>query len=158
MVDFDVILGMDSLHYFYALVNCRFRIVRVHFLEEPILEWKGSSLAPMGRFISYLKAKKKISKEYLYHLVRVKYSSSRTPTLESIPVVCEFSKVFPEYLLGVPPKWQIELGIDLLPDTQNISITPYRMVPAELKELKEQLKDLLDNGFMCTSIVRREER
>ena len=82
MVDFDVILGMDSLHYFYALVNCRFRIVRVHFLEEPILEWKGSSLAPIGRLVSYLKARNMIFKGYLYHLVRVKDSNSKTPNLE----------------------------------------------------------------------------
>ena len=75
MVDFDVILGMDWLHSYYASVDCRTRIVRFQFPDEPILEWKGSSLAPMGRFISYLKARKMISKGYLYHLVRVKDSS-----------------------------------------------------------------------------------
>ena len=52
MVDFDVILGMDWLHSYYALVNCRTRIVRFPFQDEPILEYEGSSLAPMGRFIS----------------------------------------------------------------------------------------------------------
>ena len=60
MVDFDVILGMGWLHSCYASVDCRTRIVRFQFPDEPILEWKGSSLAPMGRFISYLKAKKMI--------------------------------------------------------------------------------------------------
>ncbi|MCQ8082150.1 hypothetical protein NP492_23805, partial [Salmonella enterica] len=78
MVDFDIILGMDWLHSCYASVDCRTRIVRFQFPDEPILEWKGSSLAPMGRFISYLKARKMISKGYLYHLVRVKDSSSKT--------------------------------------------------------------------------------
>ena len=82
MIDFDVILGMDWLHSCYASVDYRTRIVHFQFLEEPILEWKGSSLAPMGWFISYLKAKKMISKGYLYHLVRVKDSSLETPTLE----------------------------------------------------------------------------
>ena len=47
MEDFDVILGMDWLHSCYALFDCRIRIVRFQFLDEPILEWKGSSLAPM---------------------------------------------------------------------------------------------------------------
>ena len=76
MVDFDIILGMDWLHLCYASVDCRTRIVRFQFLDEPIIEWKDSSLRHMGRFISYLKAKKMISKAYLYHLVRVKDSSS----------------------------------------------------------------------------------
>ena len=43
---------------------------------------------------------------------------------------------------------EIDYGIDLLLDTQPISIPPYRMSPVELKELKEQLKDLLDKVFI----------
>ena len=106
----------------------------------------------MGRFISYLKARKMISKGYLYHLVWVKDSSSDTPTHETVPVVCEFPEVFLEDLFGIPPKREIDFGIDLLPDTQPISIPPYRMAPAELKELKDNLKDLLDKGFIRPSI------
>ncbi|WMV45500.1 hypothetical protein MTR67_038885 [Solanum verrucosum] len=101
MVDFDIILGMDWLHSCYASVDCRTRIIRFQFPDEPILEWKGSSLAPMGRFISYLKARKMISKGYLYHLVWVKDLSSETLTLESVPVVNEFLEVFLEDLPGV---------------------------------------------------------
>ena len=116
----------------------------------------------MGQFISYLKSINMICKGYLYHLVRVKDSSSETPTFESVPVVNEFLEVFPEDLLGVPPKREINFGIDLLLDTQPISIPPYTMAPVELKELKEQLKDLLDKGFIRPSIfpcvVREEER
>ena len=55
-------------------------------------------------------------------------------------------------LLGVPPEKEIDFGIDLLQDIQPISIPPYRMDPTELKELKEQLKDLLDKGFIRPSI------
>ena len=65
----------------------------------------------MGRFISYLKARKMISKGYLYHLVLVKDSRLETLSLESVPVVCEFPKVLP----GVPP--ERDFGTDLLPDT-----------------------------------------
>ena len=78
-----------------------------------------------------------ISKGYLYHLVRVKDFSLETPILESVPVICEFPKVFSEDLLEVPPEREINFGIDLFPDIQPISIPPYRMAPAELKELKE---------------------
>ena len=78
----------------------------------------------MGRFISYLKDKKMIFKGYLCHLVQVKDSSLETPTLESVPVVCEFLEVFPKDLPGVPPIREINFGIDLFPDTQHISIPP----------------------------------
>ena len=39
----------------------------------------------------------------------------------------DFSKVFPDYLPKISPDWEIELGIDLLPDTKQISIQPYWM-------------------------------
>ncbi|XP_060182450.1 uncharacterized protein LOC132612133 [Lycium barbarum] len=152
MVDFDVIMGMDWLASCYATVCCRTKVVRFEFPNEPVIEWKGNSVVPRGRFISYLKARKMISKGYIYHLVRVKDSDAQTPTLQSVPVVNEFPEVFPEDLPGVPPDREIEFGIDLLPDTQPISIPPYRMAPAELKELKAQLKDLLDKGFIRPSV------
>ena len=64
----------------------------------------------------------------------------------------DFLKVFPEDLLKIPPEWKIDFGIDLLSDTQTISIPPYRMAPAKLEELKAQLKDLPDKDFIQPSI------
>ena len=93
-----------------------------------------------------------ICKGYLYHLVRVKDSSSETLPFESVPVVCEFPNVFPEDLHGVPPERKIDFGIDLIPYTQPISIPPDQMSQAELKELNELLKDLLDKGFIKANI------
>ena len=93
-----------------------------------------------------------ISKGYLYHLVWIKDSCSKTPNLESVPVVNECPKVFPGKLPRVPPEREIDFGIDLLQHIQPISIPPFRMTPAELKELKVQLKDLLDKGFIRPSI------
>ncbi|XP_019224223.1 PREDICTED: uncharacterized protein LOC109205913 [Nicotiana attenuata] len=113
-----------------------------------VLEWKGDAVTPRGRFISNLKASKMISKGYIYHLVRVKDADAQIPTLQSVPIVNEFPEVFPEDLPRVPPDREIDFGIDLLPGTKSISIPPYRMAPAELKELKVQLKDLLDKGFI----------
>ncbi|KAH0662286.1 hypothetical protein KY284_027217 [Solanum tuberosum] len=73
--------------------------------------------------------------------------------LMSVSVVREFPEVFPDDLSGVPPEREIDFGIDILLDTPPISIPLYRMAPAELKELKEQLKDLIDKGFIRPSIL-----
>jgi len=153
MVDFDVIMGMDWLASCYANVDCRTKMVRFQFPGEPVIEWKGNIATPKGRFISYLKARKMISKGYIYHLVRVRDAEAKLPTLQSIPVVNEFPDVFPDELTGLPPEREIEFSIDALPDTQPISIPPYRMAPAELRELKVQLKDLLDKGFIRPSTL-----
>jgi len=107
---------------------------------------------PKGHFISYLKARKLISKGYIYHLVRDKDTKSETPTIHSITVVNKFLDIFPEDLPGVPLDREIEFGIDLLHDNQPISIPQYHMAPMELKELKEQLKDLLDKSFIRPSV------
>ncbi|XP_075096435.1 uncharacterized protein LOC142174524 [Nicotiana tabacum] len=75
----------------------------------------------------------------------------KSPTLQSVPVVNEFPDVFPDELPGLPPEREIDFAIDVLPDTQPTSIPLYRMAPTELKELKGQLKDLLNKGFIRPS-------
>ena len=67
--------------------------------------------------------------------------------VESVPVVCESSDVFPEELPGLPPIQEVKFGIELVPGTTLISIAPYRMAPTELKELKAQLQELTGKGF-----------
>jgi hypothetical protein len=71
--------------------------------------------------------------------------------LKKIPVVCEHADVFPDELPGIPPDWDIEFAIELQPGTTPISKRPYRMPPAELAELKKQLQELLDKGFIRPS-------
>ena len=68
-----------------------------------------------------------------------------------MPVVREFQDVFPDELPGLPPAREIEFEIELMPGTRPISIPPYRMAPAELKELKEQLQELVEKGFIRQS-------
>jgi hypothetical protein len=74
-----------------------------------------------------------------------------TSHLENIPVVCEYLDVFSDDLPGMPPDRDIEFVIELQPSTAPISKRAYRMPPKELAELKSQLQEFLDKGFICPS-------
>ncbi|GAU10644.1 hypothetical protein TSUD_419790, partial [Trifolium subterraneum] len=71
---------------------------------------------------------------------------------EELPVVSEFSDVFPEDISDLPPEREVEFGIDLVPGTSLISMAPYRMSASELKELKKQLEELLEKKFIRPSV------
>jgi hypothetical protein len=73
------------------------------------------------------------------------------PSLEEIPVVHEFPDVFLVVLSGVPPDWDVEFTIELQLGMTPISRRPYKMTPKELAELKMQLKELLDKGYIHPS-------
>ena len=61
-----------------------------------------------------------------------------------------FLDVFLEDLPGLPSEREIEFYINLVPRAQPVSITPYRMAPTELKR---QLGELLENGFIKSSTL-----
>lgn len=136
MVDFDIILGMDLLHLCCASIDYCTLMVKFQFPDEVIFEWEGSSVFPKGCFVSYFKARKLISKGCIYHLVRFKDTKSEVPIVQSVWVVNKFLEVLPKDLPKVPLDRERKFGIDLLLDTQPISIPSYRMAPAELKKLK----------------------
>jgi hypothetical protein len=70
---------------------------------------------------------------------------------DNIRVVRDFPDVFPEELSGMPPEREVEFVIDLLPGTAPISKRPYRMSIEELKELKKQLTELQEAGYIRPS-------
>ena len=72
--------------------------------------------------------------------------------LEDIPIVKEFPDVFPDDISSLPPDREVEFTIELILGTEPISIPPYRMAPAELRELKAQLEELSSKGFIRPSI------
>ena len=73
------------------------------------------------------------------------------PSVSDIPTVSDFPNVFPEELLGLPPPKEIEFAIDVVLGSILASITPYRMAPLELKDLKLQLQELLEKEFIQPS-------
>jgi hypothetical protein len=81
--------------------------------------------------------------------VSVQHTTAKN--LEDIPIVREFPDVFPEDLPGLPPDQDVEFTIELLPGIVPISRQPYKMTPKELAELKVQLKELQDKGFIRPS-------
>ena len=70
------------------------------------------------------------------------------PSVSDIPTISDFLEVFPKELPGLPPQREIEFAIDIVPGATLTSITPYRMAPVELKELKLQFQELLEKGFI----------
>ncbi|KAL4385400.1 hypothetical protein GQ457_15G020850 [Hibiscus cannabinus] len=64
-----------------------------------------------------------------------------------IRTVCDFPGVFPDELPGLPPDREVEFVIETHADSAPVSISPYRMAPKELKELKTQLQELLDRDY-----------
>ena len=73
------------------------------------------------------------------------------PDLDLPRVVCEYEDVFPDELPGFPLQRVVDFGMELHPGTSPISMTLHRMVPVELQELRVQLQELLDKGFIRPS-------
>jgi hypothetical protein len=90
---------------------------------------------------------------HLLVIVHLKASIHRTmaKNIEEIPMVREFLDVFSNDLPGMPPKRDIEFKIELQPGTAPIARSPYKMSWDELAELKIQLRDLLDKGYIRPS-------
>jgi hypothetical protein len=130
----DVILGMDWLRKHYGLIDCAKKAVRLTPGSGKALEYVAESL------VTNKVASNRI---VLNHLDAVSTLDIRT--------VSEFSDVFPEELPGMPPDSEIEFVIELVPGTTPIFKRPYRMTANQLAELKEQLQELLDKGYIRPS-------
>ena len=102
--------------------------------------------------MSAMKARRFMRKGCEAFLALILDSKREQVNLENIPLIREFHDVFPEELPGVPPKREVDLSIEVVQGTNPISRTLYRMAPIELKELKTQLQELLDKGFIRPSV------
>ena len=98
--------------------------------------------------ISAMAAQRMLRKGCQGYLAYVVETGKEGTMVDEIPVVREFPDVFLDDIAGLPPDREVEFTIDLIPGTKPISIPPYRMASAELRELKAQLEELLSKGFI----------
>ncbi|GKE71506.1 putative nucleotidyltransferase, ribonuclease H, partial [Tanacetum coccineum] len=128
---FDVIIGMDWLSNYKAEIICHEKVVRIPLPDGKVLRVLGERPEEKARFLMSAKASDKKQEE--------------------IVVVRDFPEVFLNDLSGLPPFWEIEFRIELIPGAVPIAKSPYRLAPSELEELSGQLKELQDKGFIRPS-------
>ena len=152
MRDFDVVLGMDWLSRHRATIDCYKKEVKLNRLGKMEVKFRGLRKELSSCMISAMTTQKMLRKgcqDYLAYVVEI---GKEGTILDEIPVVREFPDVFLDDIAGLPPEREVEFTIDLIPRTEPISIPPYKMAPAELRELKAQLEELLSKGFIRPSI------
>ena len=77
--------------------------------------------------------------------------SQEKKEIKDVPVVAEYPEIFPDELPGIPPDREVEFRINLMPGTAPVAKSPYRLAPTEMNELKKQLDELLERGFIRPS-------
>ncbi|KAL0560351.1 hypothetical protein IC582_000752 [Cucumis melo] len=152
MLDFDVILGMDWLAANHVSIDCSRKEVTFNPPSRAGFKFKGEGSRSLPQVISAIRASKLLSQGTWGILASVVDTREADVSLSSEPVVRDYPDVFLEELPGLPPHREVEFAIELEPGTVPISRAPYRMAPPELKELKVQLQELLDKGFIRPSV------
>ncbi|GJX05721.1 putative reverse transcriptase domain-containing protein [Tanacetum coccineum] len=154
----DVIIGMDWLAKYQAVIVCAEKIIRIPWGNETlIVRGDGSDRGNETRLniISCTKTQKYMLKGcpiFLAHVTtKETEDKSEKKRLEDVPIVRNFPKVFPEDLSGLPLTQQVEFQIDLIPGAALVARAPYRLAPSEMKELSDQLQELSDKGFIRPS-------
>ncbi|GJS90714.1 putative reverse transcriptase domain-containing protein [Tanacetum coccineum] len=152
MCEFDIILGIDWLAAHRATIDCHSRRVIFGDIHAPEFIYHGSLPGKSMKIISALKARTLLSHGCEGFLATIHDTTSDVSSIHDQPIVSEFQDVFPEELPGIPPIRDVEFNIELIPGAEPISKAPYRMAPIELKELKDQLQELLERGFIRPSV------
>ncbi|GJS09087.1 putative reverse transcriptase domain-containing protein [Tanacetum coccineum] len=141
---FDVIIGMDWLAKYQAVIVCAKKIVRIPWGNETlIVRGDGSDRGNETRLnsISCTKTQKYMLKGCHVFLAHVTTKETRDKSekkrLEDVPIVRDFPKVFYEDLSGLSLNRQVEFQIDLIPGAAPVAWAPYRMAPSGLVRQKE---------------------
>ena len=145
--EFDVILGMDWLTLYRVVIDCEHKRVTAYMQDGTRVVFQGGKhdIFPQTVYES------KCQGHLAGFLVSLTLKDEERPDLDLPRVVCEYVDVFPDELPGLPPQKVVDFGIELHPGTSPISMTSHRMTPVELQELRVQLKELLDKGFIRPS-------
>ncbi|XP_073049486.1 uncharacterized protein [Primulina eburnea] len=147
--EFDIILGMDWLSCHGAVIDFRQKSVSVRPPIGKPFVFAAARHQQMPHVISCLCARKLMRRGFQTFLASiVSMAEPDSQRLEDIDVVREFSSVFPDDVAGIPQDREVDFSIELMLGTVPISKVPYRLSPAEIKELKDQIQDLLDKCFI----------
>nr|GFC08102.1 putative reverse transcriptase domain-containing protein [Tanacetum cinerariifolium] len=155
MGSFDVIIGIDWLSRYEAIIVYADKIVRIPWGRETLIfHGDGSNQEHETRFniILCVKTQKYMLKGcqvFLAHVTtKEAEGKSKKKRLENVPIVRDFPEVFLEDLPGLPLNRQVVFQIDLIPCAAPVARAPYRLAHPKIKELSEQLKELSDKGFI----------
>nr|GEY17970.1 hypothetical protein [Tanacetum cinerariifolium] len=143
---FDVIIGMDWLTKYHALIICDEKVVRIPYGDK-VLIIRGDNCDGGSKLniISCMKTQKYIQKGCQVYLAQVTSKKagdkSEEKRLEDVSIIREFLEVFPEDLPGLPHTRQVEFQIDLVLDAAPVARAPYPLAPAEVQELSTQVQE-----------------
>ncbi|GJX26736.1 putative reverse transcriptase domain-containing protein [Tanacetum coccineum] len=159
----DVIIGMDWLAKYQAIIICVKKIIRIPWGNETlIVRGDRSDRGNKTRLniISCTKTQKYMLKGYPIFLAHVTTKEtedkSEKKRLEDVPIIQNFCEVFPENLLGLPPTREVEFQIDLIPGAAPVAQAPYRLAPSEMKELSNK-KEHEEHVKAILELLKKEE-
>ena len=111
-------------------------MISFQYPGQPVVVCWGVKLVVFTLMISVMHAEKLIRRGCEAYLTFETLVTGKKKELIAYPIVRDFLDVFPEDLPRLPPYREIDFAVNLVPSTQPISKTPYRMAVNELKEFK----------------------
>jgi len=123
--DFDIILGMNWLSKYKALIDCYPKTVTFQTPEGERMIFEGERILKPIALISVITAQRLLRKGCMGYLIYILNSDDGGPQLKDIPVVKEFPVVFPEELPGLPPEREVEVSINIFFRVPPIAQQPY---------------------------------
>ena len=128
---------MDWLEKHKVILNCFEKPFTYLNEKEETVIVKGIPRQVSVRQIYALQMKRSVRKGCKVFVVHIiDNENNQDIKLEDIPIIRDFTDVFPIEVSGLPPKRELELSIELVPGMVLVSKAPYRMNILELNELK----------------------